>query len=226
MQWEYTKAGQFHIQSERSCQDRILYRDGDRFAAAAVSDGATGCSFSEIGAEAVCCAAVNYFNDGEVFSDHYSEEKVAYLLNEYILYVLEKTAENNGQSASDYACTLAAVCIDKRQKRAVAVNLGDGAVLRVKNRAVGAWLGPHRINDQPCLFPDRESGRHIRVKYFDLSDQDTLLLCTDGFLYEYGIPDHEELREAVKSLDFLHVNDLLDKIDHEDDLSYVAISDF
>ena len=220
--WIYSKTGQVHQERHEKCQDAVLFQENEWVYAAAVSDGASGCRYGREGAKTACKAAISYLTEEDVIGDHFSNEKLAWLFNEYLLYRLEQTALKQGNPVDEYASTVAAVCLNRPERKAAAISLGDSAVLRIRNQNVETFLGARRTGGQPCLLTDAKAHDEMQVRYFDLCAEDTIVLCTDGFLDAYT--ENSRLRSAMKNLDFQKMNAILDTCSNADDVSYIAIS--
>lgn len=222
--WIFSKTGEFHLSTNEENQDELMFDENDSVAAAVVADGASGCRFGKTGAKTVCEAVLQFLMEEDVFWHNYSKEKFAYLLTEHILYRLEQAAEIDNAPMNEYACTLTAVCIDKKNYQAIALGLGDSAVLSVEHKNIHALIPAERIRNQPCLITDDAAASNMIIKYFDTDRMNTILLCTDGFLNEYSKKENDEFRQALRSENFNRLNELLVNSSGADDQSYIAIS--
>lgn len=222
---EYRKTGTWHLDHHQSCQDQILFAENNYMAAAVIADGVSACTHSDKGAEITCQAVIDFLMNVNVFQQEYCEEKLGYLLNEYIMYCLEKKASEEQACIDEYASTVSLIYLDKERKKAAALKLGDSPLYRLNGNRFEKAVHDYCRYVQPYLTTDTDAWKHMNIRYFDYEPADSFFLCTDGFSDSTKNIGLKKTRTLIQTGDFERLNDLLDQEDNRDDLSYIVISD-
>lgn len=214
----FSKTGSYHASRREVNQDCVMAEDTPSYTVLVLADGATGCREGREGAMLACQAAMQIVRqEGRDFFQG-TEKKIAYLLEEHILYFLENEG-HGGDALADCGSTLELVFIEKETGRCVMMNLGDGAVFSVKNGKINWRLAPRRFGRNPALTTTKDASRVIDVKRADLSDGERIFLCSDGFLDELADP---AVLQAVMDGRIEDLKEKLGGMDMPDDCSYIT----
>ena len=218
---KYQRKGDYHTATNQECQDVISYVETEEYALAVIADGVTACKYSKIGAGLSCEAVKDFVKLEGSNLFHYPPAKTAYLLVEHILFFLERKAAMCNHDINEYASTLAFALVEKESGKTVLGNLGDGAVLLLAESGRKLLLTPKRHFGQPCLTTTGDAYKSLSLKQINLSLDDTLLLCTDGFLHA-SWPFLKKLDGDVNIYEQL--DSALDLSCEQDDCSYIMVT--
>lgn len=125
--------GTSHIATGKPCQDSancaLLGPQGDQVLVVAVADGAGSASYSEVGSWLATktlleCVEV-YLEDGGSLASLEREEVLRWL--SAVIDAIEATAQAQGHTSRDYACTLLAAIV--AHDVAAFIQIGDGAIV-------------------------------------------------------------------------------------------------
>lgn len=221
---KYCKTGEFHKENGGVCQDKVGYYETKDYAIAVLADGVTACEKSDEGADIICRAFTSFVLSEQENIFIYSKEKLAYLLIEYLLYYLETETGKKGDAVQKYASTLVGAVVDKKNREAVIINLGDGAVFTFSSSEIIEQLRPKKIEGNPCLVTTKGSYKAVEIKRLEVRFGEGLFLCTDGFV---DILERESDDIDAKELIIYHnFSGLQMKLQHlniMDDCSYISI---
>lgn len=217
---QFIKAGTYHAAAGQRCQDALLLAEDRRFAAAVIADGASSCQCAEEGARLACDAVWNFMQQEGARLFSYSREELAYLLLEHVSAHIGQAGD---RPLREYGSTLAAVCADRETGEAVFIGLGDSAVLCLQGQYLQMKVRPKRYGGQPCLTTTENAYMAVSVRRETLEPDETLLLCTDGFLNALR-HDAGGIREHLMAEDYDALARTLETADEIDDCSYLAVT--
>lgn len=221
---KFCKTGAYHLKNGEVCQDKAGYFETKDYVIAVIADGVTACEKSDEGADIICRAFISFVLDEQENVFVYSKEKLAYLMIEYLLYCLEIETAKKGDAIQEYASTIAGVVVDRRNRKAVIINLGDGAVFTFSSSRMLEQLEPKRINGKPCLVTTKESYKAAEIKRLEVKFGEGLFLCTDGFIEILERRGKDlDAKELIVGYDFSRLQMKLQLHDTMDDCSYIAI---
>lgn len=217
---KFSKTGTYHRDTNRENQDYVYSIEGKDFLAIMLADGATACEKGLEGARVSCeTMAIVIKQEGSVFFN-YPKEKIAYLLMEQILYCLECN-KSNICDIREYGSTFALVFMEKKNGRTVLVNLGDGAIILVKEKGFSYLLRPKRYRGNPCLTTTKGVEKAIDIEVCNLALGDSILICSNGFLDQIT---KEDIAYFLNSYDIEGLNHKLSLTENEDDCSYISFT--
>lgn len=217
----YSKTGTWHRRQGWDNDDRLLFWENDRFAAAAAADGASSCAMAAAGAELSCRAAVDFLQiEGERLRE-FDDRELAYLLTEHVLYYLEEAAAKAERPVTDYAGTLMAAFIDKKRSEAILVSLGDGTVFAAENPGLRILLNPRQFGGRPCLTTTKNASAAMQILRITLAPGASVVLATDGFS---GAGQRKQIAGLLSAGNWDGLSALLDAAAAADDCSYLAVT--
>lgn len=219
----YCKTGSFHKEIGEECQDKSLSATVGVYDIIVQADGVSSCCHGKRGAQIACEAVVEFIRMEKEDIFLYDSRKLSFLLIEHILYFLEIEASENGANVSDYASTIAFTCANRKTGEIVLFSLGDGAVFNSSGYKVNTVIAPRRHFGNPCLTTTDSSYKYAEIKKQTLSLDDSVLLCTDGFLHAVGTSSSGSsvLRNAMLGKNFSELDNLLDNTNEPDDIGYI-----
>lgn len=219
----YCKTGSFHKEIGEECQDESLSATVGPYDIVVQADGVSSCRHGKRGAQIACEAVVDFIRMEKENIFLYNSRKLSFLLIEHILYFLEIEASKNGANVADYASTIAFTCANRTTGKMVLFSLGDGAVFNSSGHKVNTAIAPRRHFGNPCLTTTDSAYKYAEIKKQTLSPNDSVLLCTDGFLHAVGasICGSSVLKNAIINKRFLELDNLLSNSAEPDDIGYI-----
>lgn len=215
---KYSKTGEYHRIHSSPNQDFMYSMEGNDYVCIMLADGVSSCRNGYDGARLACMAMSQIIERERNIIMNYSTKKIAYLITEHILFVLEK---NFGKEIAEYGSTFMCVYIEKTTGKCLVVNLGDGAVLsQSRNMGYSYISAPKRFRGNPCLTITENSSKYMDVQYLD-NNFSTIILCTDGFL---NMLDDSEITSMLSCYNVEKLNRLIDSKCNMDDCSYISVS--
>lgn len=219
----YYKTGSFHEEIGEECQDKSLSAIVGAYDIIVQADGVSSCCHGKRGAQVACEAVVDFIRMEKENIFLYDSRKLSFLLIEHILYFLEIEASKNGANVADYASTIAFTCANRETGEMVLFSLGDGAVFNSSGYKVNTAIAPRQHFGNPCLTTTDSAYKYAEIKKQTLSPNDSVLLCTDGFLHAVGasISGSSMLKSAIINKSFLELDNLLSNSAEPDDIGYI-----
>jgi len=219
----YCKTGGFHSKTGDACQDENLSATVGAYDVVVQADGVSACRHGKTGAQLACKAVIDFVRLETENIFLYDSRKLSFLVLEHILYFLETEARKNGNPVSDYASTVVFSCTNNNTGQVLLFNLGDGAVFISSGIKVTAAIAPKRYCENPCLTTTDDAYKHAETKKLWFSVNDSVLLCTDGFLHAVGASASglSVLRNAMLRKDFSELDSLLNSANEPDDIGYI-----
>lgn len=215
----FSREGKYHHTQGVSNQDRIMVYENARYMIGVVADGVSQCLCADKGAELSCKAVLDFINRERNRVFLYSAANLSYLLIEHILLFLDKECMNTGNPIEEYASTFSAAFIDKQNGEIETVNLGDGAILLNRNHGIEVLSQPETVNGNPISTVSAGAHKKVRIDRTMLMHNETVMLCTDGFLNRY----QGDILDMVRNKNYKSLNQCLSSSQIEDDYSYLAI---
>lgn len=214
----FSKTGSYHRGLHKKNQDFLCSIEDKDYLAVMLADGATGCKRGLEGAR-LSCEAVSQIigNEGAAFFN-FPKGKIAYLLTEHILYRLECNQVKENDFA-EYGSTFMLAYMEKKTGRTVLINLGDGAIISANGNGFSYLMRPKKYFGNPCLTTTKGADKAIDIQVENLSLQDRIFLCSDGFLH---LLDKGDAAAMLNLYDLEVLNRQLQRTENPDDCSYIS----
>lgn len=195
---EFSNIGNFHFEINDENQDAICYGNNRNFAVISLADGVSTCKEAKCGAEIASRAITNLLlKKGDYFLG-FGSNQIAELTLSHILFELKQRAENDSQNLEDYSSTVASVLMDKRKKRILCFNLGDGIILATGKGKCRVLAMPADSSSGCCVTTTKSATKMASVKIFDASAVESVVICSDGAWRQMF--DKNKLKPEVFSL--------------------------
>lgn len=216
----YSRTGKNHEDLHMECQDKVFYTSKENVQVIALADGAGMDDYAAKGAETTAETAAQFL--AESFDELYeiSKADVQYNIIIRIRRELYKICEQYHIRLEQVQSTLLAAAIDCKNKRYMALHLGDGIICVEVNgqKQIASYPenGSSRFETKlTSMIPVSES---IRVYRGNLEDITGIFLLSDGW---------RELTKLDHSVDLFEnylVNPYMD-IKSRDDISAISLSE-
>lgn len=214
-----TRTGNGHIRRRLHCQDAVFTLDSNNYAVLITLDGCSSAPMAQFGAYAIGKHLEQFFSEPgrylsvtnkaylPVFGDDLcryftsSEERIRQLGDFILRESHKRTAElvdkTNAASHADFSTTLQLAIINKSERQAVVIGVGDGfAVAGFPDGTSELITGGEnrgRSNGTYFLTNPTESYKHIR--FYIANGFDSICLSTDGLLKAADLISEEGFTE-------------------------------
>lgn len=215
----FSRIGLYHEMRGIQNQDCVSEIDAPWGSAILLADGATGCKQGGEGARIACEAVKQIIREEGSRFFTYPAEKMAYLLEEQILYCIEKTGAEE-KMLREYGSTLAFVLLEKGTGRCICLNLGDSAVFSMNKDRIHMILEPQKIGGGPCLTTSRNAWKSMRICETELPDDENICIASDGFL---DAMQDERIFSSVMQENMSDVEAALKMKEPMDDCSFIEV---
>lgn len=224
----FTQAGTNHGSDERNNQDATASGSNERFEVIVLADGVSSCKKGGEGARITVETIKNYFLEmGESLMDMQDEER-GEAISSAIRKKLNEQAVQDGINMDEYASTLAAILIDKKQKRVMHASVGDSLTLAVKDGSVYIVSMPadSRQGIPTTVIPD---SRYFKTGVIEPRDgelvAESFLACSDGAWKELYRRNRlrSEVKEMILSRDYTGLSEYLKSRDTFDDCTFITL---
>lgn len=194
---KFSRAGAWHRENKVENQDVVLSRSNDRFSVITLADGVSTCGRSGAGALAACEAGSRLLLEkAEHFLDFDNEARARLVLS-HIVRELKTKAENEQGVLEDYSSTFAAVLVDRRDKRLLYYNLGDGLIMGRSGNEFRIFAPPGDSSRGCCTTTTKNAAVLVQTEVIDVGDLDAVMICSDGawkVMFDRGHPKPEVKR--------------------------------
>lgn len=223
---ELSKMGANHGDGAGENQDALCHAQNKEFCVISLADGVSTCREAKCGAEIASSAITNLLlKKGDYFLE-FGNEQIAELALSHILYELKERAENDSQNLEDYSSTVASVLVDKKKKRILCFNLGDGIILASGKGKCRVLAMPADSSSGCCVTTTKSAAKIASVKIFDDDTLESIVICSDGAWRQMF--DKNRLKPEVHSM---LVNNEYDELMHFllvqnclDDYSFISLN--
>lgn len=169
------KTGQLHKDLGLPCQDAVVYFKQDGIGAIVLCDGAGSVENSEEVSNALAQYLPEYLTSHFCELDNISDEDAKLKLMEEVDRILRR--ECPGKKAD---CTLLAV-VESEQGKIIVFHIGDGLILEVGSESKLISLPENGMFSNITYFlGDFNAMDHLRIYRIEKSNNDSIILCSDG----------------------------------------------
>lgn len=219
----YTKTGSAHARDGIPCQDAVYFAENPKMLFIALADGVSECPNSHIGAQVACRAAGDYLLEYAQSLAAFSDQKLAYLILEQVVFALEEKAAELGCAPESLSSTLSFCCVNRKSRSMIAFHLGDGAVYTLEQENAALLIPPARDGLGGTVSTlTRNAYKAVQIRRASLPGQTRVLLCSDGVLKAASAPDcTDDLRQSLSLGDPEGLKAALDQAENFDDCSFI-----
>lgn len=216
----FSRRGDVHRLQGVENQDAVRYVENEEVLAVILADGASGCERGREGAQMACEAA------GKLVLEMGSElfgmlaHRVARMFWLQIRWWINRHRDPE-VDVHEYGSTFCMALIDRRSGRTLVLNLGDGALIRVRGTGSRTVLRPRHYGSGPVLTTTDGGERAMEVKALYLQEGESLVLCSDGLL---ELRHSTDILEKLVQMDFAGMEKCMREAKSADDCSYIAVT--
>lgn len=177
---ELSGMGTHHMDGNGENQDSLCHAQNEDFCVISMADGTSSCREAKCGAEIASREVTNLlFKKGDYFLE-FENGQIADFALSHILFELKRQAETDSKDVKEYSSTVASVLVDKKNRRALCLNLGDGMILAVGKGKCRVLAMPSDSSSGCCVTTTRHAARAASVRLFDAGAVESVVICSDG----------------------------------------------
>ena len=217
--------GTHHTLANGENQDALCHGKSKGMCVISLADGVSTCKEAKRGAAIASQAITNLFlKKGDHFLE-FEDEQIAGFTVSHILCELKQEALNASLSVIDYSSTVASVLVDKRKRRILCFNLGDGIILASGNGRCKALCIPSNSLDGCCVTTTRRAEKRASVKMCDIGSMASVVICSDGAWREMFLKNRlkPEVARMLSNNEYDELKDFLISQNCFDDYSFISL---
>lgn len=177
---ELSGVGTQHSDGDSENQDALFHAQNKHFCVISLADGVSTCREAKCGAKIASRAITNLLlKKGDYFLE-FENKKIAELALSHILFELKQRADQDSQNLEDYSSTVASVLVDKKKKRILCFNLGDGIIMATGKGKCRVLAMPADSSLGCCVTTTQNAITMASVRMFDANAVESIVICSDG----------------------------------------------
>lgn len=223
---ELSEMGIYHIGRNGKNQDALCHAGNQNFSVISLADGVSACKEAKSGAEIASRAITDLLlKRGEYFLE-FENCQIAEFTLSHILFALKQRAENDAEDIEEYSSTVASVLLDKKKKRMLCFNLGDGIIMAAEKGRCRVLAMPADSSAGCCVTTTASAIKMASVKLFEAGSVESVVICSDGAWRQMF--DRNKLKPEVSGLlansEYDGLKDYLVGQNCFDDYSFISLN--
>lgn len=221
----FSNIGAWHRLTNGENQDALFSAESEDHIVIALADGVSTCSEAKKGAEIACSAIADLFLRKADYFMSFDSEKIAEFAISHILYKLRQQAEADSKPVEEYSSTVAAVLFDKKSKRLLFLNVGDGIIIATSRDKIGVIAASSDSTSGCCVTTTDGAQAMAKAGVLDAEQIDSVILCSDGAwrnMYS-GTRLTPDAQEMLIKQQFGELGEYLKTQNCEDDHSFISM---
>lgn len=220
-----SEMGECHALTNGENQDALCHGENKNLCVISLADGVSTCREAKRGASITCRAVTNLFLKKGNYFLKFKNEQIADFVLSHILCELKQQAASSSGSIVDFSSTVASVLVDKKRKKMLCFNLGDGIILASGNGRCKVLCMPADSSSGCCVTTTERAEKMVSVKSCDVGSLESVVICSDGAWRQ--MYDKNKLRPEVFNIlvdnEFDKLKDFLVKQNCPDDFSFISL---
>lgn len=177
---QLSQMGMHHAQTNGENQDALCYGKSKDLCVISLADGVSTCKEAKRGALIASQALTNLFlKKGDHFLE-FEKEQIADFAVSHILCELKQEILKSPNPVENFSSTVASVLVDRKHKRMLCFNLGDGMILGAVDGTCKILSMPGDSSSGCCVTTTRRAETMASVKLCDVDAMDSVVICSDG----------------------------------------------
>ena len=225
MPYTFSKTGTHHLEHREENQDAVSFKEDGRYAVITLADGVSSCPNSREGAEIAAREMTRLLFLKAPHFLSFPEETIAELSLAHIRWELKKKAEELNIEIDELSSTLCSALYDKKTKRLLLVNLGDGLIITVGKNGCSLPVMPYDSRNGCVATTTPKAEKHMTVRKMAGDQLKSVYICSDGAwrsLFSRNTMK-QEVREILQSNHKDRLGNYLDQNEHFDDCTFVSM---
>lgn len=221
-----SKMGVNHSRGMSENQDALCHAQNKKFCVASLADGVSTCMKAKCGADIASREITKLLLEKGDYFLELEKEQVAELVLSHILCEVKKQAEDDACDIEDYSSTVTSVLVDKRKKRILCFNLGDGIIMVVGKGKCRVLATPADSSSGCCVTTTKNATAMVSIKLFNAEEAESIVICSDGAWKKMF--DKNKLKPEVFSMlannEYDRLKDFLVEQNCFDDYSFISLN--
>ena len=222
----FSCAGMRHLETGTENQDAFSIHSNDRYAAMVLADGVSSCTHASQGAQLACETAAQLLLDCADYFMSAPSEMIPRIILRNILHALGKQADKERVRIEEFSSTLAFILHDRKQRKLLLFQLGDGLIIGCQDRRCLCLLQPGDSTDGACVTTTRHAESQCSIRRLDAGQCQAAMLLTDGAWHAFTSCGRlrQEVQEAFVCGEYHVLQSLLKQTSPMDDHSYLILT--
>lgn len=219
-----SEIGTHHRDTHGENQDALCHAQDRNYCVISLADGVSTCKEGKSGAEIASRAITDLlFKKGKKLME-FENRQIAKFALSHILYELKQCADDNSEDVEEYSSTVASVLIDKKKKRMLCFNLGDGIIMTVSNGKCRVIAMPSDSSLGCYVTTTIGASSVVTVKLLDTDSIESVVIFSDGAWKQMYNKNKlkPEVIEMLVNNEYDGVKDFLIKQKSFDDYSFIS----
>ncbi len=223
---KWNQAGSYHHYDNVQNQDVILYGSNRRFSVITLADGVSTCQEAKEGAQIACKAITQLFLQKGYYFFGFQKKETADFAVSHILYELRQRAQEAKKKTEEYSSTIASILFDKKTKKMLFLNLGDGMILTTRKEKCNILAMPANSNFGCPVTTTKNVQLLVDTAVVDAAFLDSVFICSDGAWKH--MTEKNRIRQCVKAMliqfDYKKLGKYLKAQNSFDDFSFISMN--
>lgn len=226
MTHHYSSAGTHHLKEGRENQDAFSICSNDQYSVMVLADGVSTCTHAGQGAQLACDTASQLLLGCADYFLSAPQELIPGIILRNILHVLGKWAETEGVRIEEYSSTLSFVLHDRKQRKLLLFQLGDGLIIGSRDGRCICLLQPGDSTDGACVTTTHLAERQCGIRLLDADQYQALMLLTDGAWQAFTACGNlrQQVQDAFLQGEYHVLQNLLQQAPPMDDHSFLILT--
>ena len=221
MSYMFSHMGSWHRQNGGENQDALCMDGSADFAVIALADGVSSCREAKRGAEIACHTLTELMLcQGQRLLSFPIQDVIGFALNR-----IRNELQKQGGRMEDYASTVSAVLLDRKNRRLLCLNLGDCLIGGTEAGKCRILAAPSDSSSGCYVTTTRNAEQVTAVCSLPVGQLDSVFLCSDG-LWQYlmtGEKFTDESSELLTNHAYRELERQMEAEDGLDDASFIVL---
>lgn len=226
MTQHYTCVGTRHLATGTENQDAFAECSNEQYTVMVLADGVSTCTRAFQGAQLACDTAAQLLLGCADYFINAPQNIIPKVILRNILHALGKQAERDGIQIEEFSSTLAFALHDRKQKKLLLFQLGDGLIVGSQNGCCCCLIQPGCSMEGTCVTTTHLAEKQCSVRLLDADKCQAVMLLTDGAWHAFVSTGRlrRDVQEAFIHGEYHLLQNLLQQSPPTDDHSYLIMT--
>ena len=222
---ELSRMGTYHTMADCENQDALCHGTSKGLCVISLADGVSTCREARRGAVIASQTITSLFLKKGTYFLKMEEAQIADLALSHILHELKQQALETSGDVTDFSSTVASVLVEKKRKRMLCFNLGDGIILASGNGRCKVLCMPSASSSGCCVTTTHRAEKMVAVKLCDIGSMDSVVICSDGAWREMFLKNRlrPEVERMIAGSEYDALKEFLISRNCFDDYSFISM---
>lgn len=226
MTHHFSCAGVCHLAENMENQDAFSVCSNDQYTVMVLADGVSTCTHAGQGAQLACDTAAQLLLSCAHYFMSAPPETIPRILLRNILHALSKQAEKDSVRIEEFSSTLVFVLHDRKQRKLLLFQLGDGLIVGSQDGRCSCLLQPEDSTEGTCVTTTHRAEDQCSVRLLDAQEYQSVMLLTDGAWHAFVTSGRlrRDVEEAFVRGEYHVLQSLLQQSPPMDDHSFLILT--